>query len=293
MAVCKGSTKCYQTKKKKCMKPNAWLIFLRANKHNFKTIGQASKKYRDVFRPEMKKKALKIAGEYSTDRQKKEAMHNLLCRTFYKNLKKEKKTAVTKKKLSKDVAKILKTNSIPKTLVIIVGKKTADAVVAKKKATDKAAADVAAKKRVAETKKKMAAMIIKKALLARGRAKKLEREAIQAKVRANWAAKAANYNAPKARRSSGSTTRASARQSKTTAQKRASAASAAKRKADTLEKSADKAAKKVKTAEKAVVSAKKTQSKVAKKKIPRALAGLQNNLIMSSSGGRGKRRRRA
>lgn len=127
---------------------------------------------------------LTIAGsEYLTEKKKKEAMHNLLYRQFYKNMKKERKTTAAKKNLSTDVAKLLKKNGIPKTLALIAGKKVADAVAAKQKATEKAAAVVASRKRVAETIKKMAAFIIKKALLARARAKKLDKEAKVAKPR--------------------------------------------------------------------------------------------------------------
>lgn len=306
MVVCKGKTKCYQTKnKKKCMKPNPWLIYLRTNKAQFKSIGEYSKHYRTIFRPQLKAKMLTISGDYSTDKQKKQAMHNLLCRQFYKHMKTDRKNAARKKKLSSDVAKLLKKHSIPKTLALIAGKKTAEAAAAKSKAKKKAAADVAAKKRVAETKKKMAAFIIKKALLAKARAVRLEKEAKRAKK----AVKSAKTKASKAKptpsrsrktpkRSSGRGTKSRApksapqtdavKRAKATAAKKAKTAVSAKKKVKTLQKSADKAVKKVKTAEKAVASAKKTQTKVAKKKIPRALAGLESNLIMSK-----KRKRRA
>ena len=307
MVYCKGKPKCYQSKNKKnCTAPNPWIIYLRTNKSQFKSIGEYSKHYRTIFRPQLKMKMLTIAGEYSTQKEKKKAMHNLLCRQFYKHMKKEKKTAAAKKKLSGDVTKLLKKHSIPKTLSLIAGKKIADAAAAKIKAKKKAADDVEAKKRVAETKKKMAAFITKKALLAKARAVRLEKEAKRAKK----AVKSAKTKASRAkptpsrsrktpRRSSGRGTKSRASQSgpqtaavkkaKATAEKKAKTAASAKRKVKTLEKSADKAAKKVKTAEKAVASAKKTQTKVAKKKIPRALAGLDSNLIVRSN----RRRRRA
>lgn len=294
--VCKGKTKCYQTKdKKKCLKPNPWLIFLRSHKGQFKTIKEFSRQYRSVFMPGMRAIVIKIADDKNlAEHQKKGAMHNLLCRYFYKFMKRERKTAGAKKKLSADVAKLVKKNSVNKTLALIAGKKIADAMVARHRAKKKAAADVAAKKRVAETKRKMAALIIKKALLARAKAKKLDKEAKAAKAkaeeksalviqravkRARAGRRSGSGRGTKRRASATASERTSAKKAKVTAENRTSAASSAKRKADTLQKNADKAVEKAKTAEKAVVSAKKTETKAAKKKIPRALAGLQSNLL--------------
>ena len=312
---CRGKKKCYQTKdKKKCSTPNAWVIFLRSIKGDGLSLKDASKYYNFVFKPQLTRKMIAIAGADATLAKQKAAMHKLICRQFYKNLKIERKN----KKISKGVASILKKNSISQTLAQAGAKKAAAALLKKEKDKKKAAADVAAKEKAVKEAKRKAASVIKRALQANMRAKKLAREASEAakkvvgakrgrsssgsgstgakKARASSRGvkriQAFDYNTraqKKARASSRGVKRIQAFDYNTRAQKKARAASDAQKKADKLKTSVTNANKKVKVAGKAHAKAKKTKQLVTKRKLPRAVTALNSTLKGQTV--TGKRRR--
>ncbi|CAN0555917.1 unnamed protein product [Ectocarpus sp. 12 AP-2014] len=260
--TCKKHKKCYIRKdSKKCLTPNAWVIFLRTNKNVFASIGEAAMTYRKSFKPVLEN-LIKAGSKDASAKQKKALFHRAICEYFYQQMKASgKNTASNKKKVSSGVSKVLKKNSIPKTLKIMGARHSAAALAAKEQAMKKADADVAAKEKIAENERRKAKDIIRRAVVAAARARLLKKEAASAKTRASNA----------------------------TSKKTAS--SNAKRKADTLHSSAQKAIKRVKRASQAVTSAKETADKVAKKKVPRALAALDTTLI-SSGVGRKRRKRR-
>lgn len=276
--ICKKSAKCYIRKdKKRCLAPNGWIVFLRTNKNTFSSSGEASIEYQKNFKPFVLK-LVSLGSKNKSLKKMKEDYHKAICNYFYDQMKGSgKSTTSNKKKVRAGVSKILKENSIPKTLEIMGAKHIASALAAKEKAVKKADAEVAAKEKTVELAKAKAANIIKQALRSAIRARKLKREAASAKTKAvKTKSKSKSPSACKA--------------AKSTAAKKKKDFSAAKRKADRLQNSAENAKKKVKTATKAVVSAKKTATKAAKRKVPRALAGLDTSLIISDVGK--KRRKR-
>lgn len=277
---CSKRKKCYTRKdNKKCLTPNAWVIFLRTNKNVFTSIGEAAMTYRTNFKPFLEK--LINAGSKDTSaKQKKALFHRAICGYFYQQMKASgKNTASNRKKVSSGVSKVLKKNSIPKTLKIMGASNAAAALAAKEQAMKKAAADVAAKEKIAAAERRKAKDIIRRAVKAAARARLLKKEAASAKTRAS--------KATSVTRRSPSTAKAKA--AKSAASKKKTASNNAKRKADTLQKSAEKAIKRTEISSQSVTSAKETAAKVAKRKIPRALAALDTNLIV---GGVGRKRRK-
>lgn len=234
--------------------------------------------YQKEFKPFLLK-VIREASKNQNLKQTKAAYHKAICEYFYGQMKGSgKNTTSNKKKVSNGVSKILKENSIPKTLEIMGARHIASAVAAKEKDVKKADADVAAKKKTEDASKVRAANMFKKAWKSRIRARKLGREAASAKTKAVQAtSKSKSSPASKA--------------AKSTAAKKEKAFSEAKRKADTLKNSSENAKKKLKTATDAVVSAKKTATKVANRKVPRALARLDTNLILSDVSNKRRRRR--
>lgn len=298
---CRGKKKCYQSKDgKKCSAPNAWVVFLRSVKGNALSSKEASKYYQHVFKPQLTRRMIAIAGQDAPLAKQKAAMHKIICRQFYKNLKIERKN----KKVTKGVASILKKNSISKTLADAGAKKAAAALKKKEQDKKKAAAAVAAKEKAAKKAKRHAAFVIKRAVAAAARARLLKKAAAEAakkvagKKRGRSSSGSGSTGAKKQRASSRGVKRIQAfdynpreqKRLRVTASKKKSEASAAQKKADTLKTSSAKAEKKVKVATKAVVKAKKTKALVTKRKLPRALAGLQTTL--KGQGLVGKRRRR-
>lgn len=275
--TCKKHKQCYLRKdSKKCLTPNAWVIFLRTHKNVFTSIGEASMTYRKNFKPVLEN-LIKAASTDASAKQKKALFHRAICEYFYQQMKASgKNTASNKKKVSSGVSKVLKKNSIPKTLKIMGARHAAAALSAKEQAMKKADANVAAKEKIAEAERRKAKDIIRRAVEAAARARLLKKEAAAAKTRRSPSS------------STRTTTRAKA--SKSTASKKQTASNNAKRKADTLHNSAEKAIKRVKQTSQAVTSAKETADKVAKRKIPRALAALDTSLIVSDVGR--KRRKR-
>lgn len=273
---CKKRPKCYLRKdKKKCLTPNGWIVFLRTSKGDFSSIGEASLEYQKKFKPLL----IKLIAEGNKNRTVKETKaryRKAVCNFFYDQMKGSgRNTATNRKKVSAGVSKILKENSIPKTLEIMGAKNTAAALAAKEKAVKKADAKVAAKKKTAELAKAKASDVIKKAIRAAIRAKKLMKEASDAKTTATKS---------KSRSSSPSASNSA----KSTAAKKKTASKKATQQADTLLKSAEKASKESKTASQAVEAAKKEAKKKKDKKVKRQMALLDTTLIL---GGRGARRR--
>ena len=78
--------------------------------------------------------------------------------------------------MSRDVARLLTKNSIPRTLEVTGDKKDCKALAAKEKTKKRAATDLVAKKKVAELMKKKAAGIIKQAVQVGARARVLKRK---------------------------------------------------------------------------------------------------------------------
>lgn len=267
--TCKKHKKCYIRKdSKKCLTPNAWVIFLRTNKDVFTSMGEASMSYRKNFKPVLEN-LIKAGSKDASAKQKKALFHKAICEYFYQQMKASgKNTASNKKKVSSGVSKVLKKNSVPKTLKMMGATHTAAALAAKEQDMKKAATNVAAKEKIAEDERRKAKDIIRRAVEAHARARLLKKEADSAKTRARGS---------------------SSSSSKSTASKKKTASSNAKRKADTLQNSAKNATKRVKTTSQAVTAAKDTAKKVAKRKIPRALAALDTSLIV---GGVGRKRRK-
>ncbi|CAN0254616.1 unnamed protein product [Ectocarpus sp. 6 AP-2014] len=263
--TCKKHKKCYIRKdSKKCLTPNSWVVFLRTNKDVFNSMEEASMAYRKNFKPVIEN-LIKAGSKDLSAKQKKALFHKAICEYFYQQMKASgKNTASNKKKVSSGVSKVLKKNSIPKTLEIMGATRTAAALAAKEQAMKKAAANVAAKEKTAEDQRRKAAVIIKRAVEAAARARRLKKEADSAKT--------------------------SSSSSKSTASKKKTASISAKRKADTLNDSAKDAIKRMKKTDKAVTAAKDTAAKVAKRKIPRALAGLDTKLKDTGVGRKRTRR---
>lgn len=147
----------------------------------------------------------------------------------------------------------------------------------------KADADVIAKEKALKDAKRNAALVLKTALRPNVLARKKKRDAEKAKARSSAGAirKAATAQAVPTKR---------AKRLAKSANAASSAAKTAKRKSDTLKTDVTRVKRKVKIADKALASAKKTKARVAKKKLPRALAALDTNLLVSQA--TGKRRRR-
>ncbi|CAN0597543.1 unnamed protein product, partial [Laminaria digitata] len=139
----------------------------------------AARYYQHVFKPQLIRKLIAIAGENAPLKKQKAAYHKLICKKFYEIMKAEKGTtsAAQKKKISSGVAKILKKNSIPETLALVGAKKAASALKKKDAATKKAATDVTAKEKPAKEARRKADSVIKRVLAANVKAKKLEKEA--------------------------------------------------------------------------------------------------------------------
>ncbi|AAK14632.1 unnamed protein product [Ectocarpus sp. 4 AP-2014] len=276
--TCKTHKKCYTRKdSKKCLTPNAWVVFLRTNKNVFTSRGEASETYRKKFKPVLEN-LIEAGSKDASAKQKKALFHKAVCEYFYAQMKASgKNTAVNKKKVSSGVSKVLEKNSIPKTLKIMGAKHVAAALAAKEQAMKKADASVAAKEKIAEAERRKAKDIIRRAIEAAARARLLKKEAASAKTRTSS--------------SSSTRTTTKAKEAKATASKKKTAFNKAKTKADTLQNSAEKAIKKMKITSQAVTSAKDTADKVAKRKIPRALAALDTSLIISGVGR--KRRKRS
>lgn len=230
---CENKRTCFTRKDgKKCLSPNAWVIFLRTNKNEFSSIREASKVYRKNFKPTLEKMIKDRTKSVSlTATQKKTLFDKTLCAHFYREME----ASATH---------------------------TAAALSAKEQAMKKADTNVAIKEKIAERQRRKAADIIKKAMKAHTRARRLQKEADSAKTRARGS---------------------------TSSSKKRTAAKDAKRKADTLQNSAKNAAKRAKTTSQAVTEAKNTAKKVAKRNIPRPVAALDTSL---KGGGVGKKRRK-
>lgn len=266
----KKHQKCYIRKdSKKYLAPNAWVISLRTKKNVFTSVGEAVMTYRKSFKPVLEN-LIKAGSKNASAKQKKALFHRAICEYFYQQMKASgKNTASNKKKVSSGVSKVLKKNSIPKTLKIMGARHSAAALAAKEQAMKKADADVAAKEKIAQDERRKAKDIIRRAVEAAARARLLKKEAASAKIRASKATSVT-------RRSPSSTTRTTTKTkaAKSTASTKNTASNNAKRKADTLQRSAEKAIKRVKRASQAVMSARQTADKVAKRKVPRAFAVL-------------------
>lgn len=262
---CENKRTCFTRKDgKKCLSPNAWVIFLRTNRNEFSSIREASKVYRKNFKPTLEKMIKDRTKSVSlTATQKKTLFDKTLCAHFYREMEASgKNTASNKKKVSSAMSKVLKRTSVAQTLKKMGATHTAAALAAKEQAMKKANTDVAIKEKIAEGQRRKAADIIKRAMKAHTRARRLKKEADSAKTRARGG---------------------------TSSSKKRTAAKDAKRKADTLQNSAENAAKRAKTTSQAVTEAKNTAKKVAKRKIPRALAALDTS---RKGGGVGKKRRK-
>ncbi|CBN80307.1 EsV-1-218 [Ectocarpus siliculosus] len=253
--TCKKHKNCYIRKdRKKCLTPNAWVVFLRTNKNVFTSIEEASVDYHKNFKPVLEN-LIKVGSKDASAKQKKALFHKAICEYFYHQMKASgKNTASNKKKVSSSVSKVLEQNGIPNTLKIMGATHTAAALAAKEQAMKKAAANVAAKEKTAEDQRRKAAVIIKRAVEAAARARRLKKEADSAKTRKT-------------------------------------ASNRAKRRADTLNDSAKDAIKRMKKTDKAVTEAKDKANKVAKRKVPRALAGLDTKLKDTGVGRKRTRRR--
>jgi hypothetical protein len=257
MPSCKEKAKCYQTQKKKCRTPNAWVVFLRTHKNLFKG-GEASKYYKKSFRPVLDKWMRGLSNKYTVKRAK-ELYRKKLCKYFYETMKAVgTDTPSNKKKVSSGVTKLLKNNSVPKALSMMGAKEAAAAVSAKEKAQQKAAAELVAAQKIAAFVKKRAGRVISKHLLAAARAKKLRREAAAAKSKA-----AVSRRSP-ARSSSSRKTPAA---SSGSVSKKVEVAQSAKRKADAMGAVARVARESVKNAEQDVAEAKKKKQKVDKQRL--------------------------
>ncbi|CAN0589054.1 unnamed protein product, partial [Laminaria digitata] len=80
---CRGLNKCYQTMdKKKCSTPNAWVIFLRSVKGEGLKVKEAARYYQHVFKPQLIRKLIAIAGENAPLKKQKAAYHKLICKKF-------------------------------------------------------------------------------------------------------------------------------------------------------------------------------------------------------------------
>ncbi|CAN0209864.1 unnamed protein product, partial [Ectocarpus sp. 4 AP-2014] len=69
---------------------------------------------------------VRIAGKNATTKRTKEVYRQVICSHMYKYMKNN----GNKKKVKKGVAKILKNNTIPKTLALLGAKKPAKALIA-------------------------------------------------------------------------------------------------------------------------------------------------------------------
>lgn len=269
MASCKKKAKCYQTQKKKCRTPNAWVVFLRTHKDVFHAGGEASKYYKKSFRPVLDKWLKELSSKYTVKRAK-DMYRKKLCKYFYKTMKAiGTDTPTNKKKVSSGVTKLLKINSVPKTLSMMGAKKAAAVVSAKEKAQQQADAELVAKQKIAAFVKKRAGRVISKHLLAAARAKRLKREAAAAKSKA-----AASRRSPARSSSSRETPPVSI----SSVEKKVEVAQSAKRKADAMGAVARVARESVKNAEQDVAEAKKKKQKVSKQRlaVSRLATGLKN-----------------
>ena len=294
MVNCRGKTKCYRSSdKKKCSTPNAWVIFLRSVKGDGLTVKEAARYYQHVFKPQLIRKLIAIAGENAPLKKQKAEYHKLICKKFYETMKAENGAkSAQKKKLSSGVAKILKKNSIPETLASIGAKKAAAALKKKEAAIKKAAADVAAKEKAVREQQRKAASVIKKALVANVKAKKLAREAADAKKKEAADAKKRSRSSSssstggavtrkRARanhaRSPGNSSTGGAQKRKapfgSVSKKKAKTAVEAQRQADNLKKNAANSKKKVDFAESALFQAKKRKATAAMRKLDTNLNG--------------------
>lgn len=174
------------------------------------------------------------------------------------------------------MTKILNDSNIFDTLAILGALKAGKALSANEKAMKKAAADLAYSKKAEAFAKKGAPRILREKIKACALARKPKKQQRAARAKATNTESARGTK----RKASFSSTVAvkKAKTARSAAATKSTAASSAKRKADVLKTHGTKAKKKVKSAVKAVASAKKTKGKVAKKKLPRTLAGLTSNL---------------
>lgn len=285
---CKRTANCYLSKdKKKCLKPNAWIVFLRTHKNHFRSVKDAAKIYNTDFKVRMLAQMVRAADKQKvTDSQNKIIFRNIICNYFYKQMK----LNGSMPQVKRGVTKLLKKNSVLKTLSLMGGKKAAVAIASKEKAVKKAEDNVEAKKDTVEKKKREMTQEKKKAATAEKKAKSLEKDATAAKAKV-----AAAKTARKAKSFGGySSNKVVPTPNKVkslgqTASNKAEIARVAKRKASAAKDSAQSAAKKVKTAEKAVVVAKKTVTVVNKKR-KREVDNLKDGFLGGTV--RGPRRKR-
>lgn len=285
---CKRTAKCYLSKDgTKCTKPNAWIVFLRTHKNEFKTRKDLSKFYRTNFKVKMKAQMIRAAEKQNaTEKQKKVIFQKIICNFFYKEIKHRENMPVIKR----GVAKLVQKNSVRKTLSLVAGKKVVNAIVAKNKAVEKADDKVQDKKDTVEKNRREMTAAKKKAASEARKAKNLEKFASDAKAKAEGAKKASRARSLGARSSNKVVpTPKRVKSLGKTASKKAEIYRVSKRKASSSQEKVRTAAKKVKTAEKALVSAKKNATAV-KKKRKRALDQLKDGLGGVVTGPRRKRR---
>lgn len=264
--TCRKHKKCYIRKDgKKCLAPNPWIIFLRTSKRKYPTSAAASKAYQKSFKPVLLN-LIKEASKNRTTNQIKAVYHKQICKYFYDSMKASGTSTIPKKKkVSSSVAKILKKNSVPKTLAIMGAKKQATQMAAKQKAVKQASARVEAKKKAAEVAKIRARAIRRLFVRAAAKEKVLRKEAEAASAKV---AKARSTGTK--RKASSSSRSSSSKRVKTaskSAEKKKSAAKKAKKTASALKSSSTKASQRVKKAEKDVVAAQKARQKRALKKL--------------------------
>lgn len=80
--------------------------FLRATKIEFRPVGEVSKY---IFKPQLMRRLIDIAGEHAPLKKRKAEYHKLLCKQFYENIKQTRK----KGEYCSGVAKILQKKQHP------------------------------------------------------------------------------------------------------------------------------------------------------------------------------------
>ncbi|CAM9812079.1 unnamed protein product [Pylaiella littoralis] len=256
---CAKTKKCYTRKDgKKCMYPNPWIIFLRTTKHP--SVKAASASYQKGFKPTLIRLIKEASKKDRTAQQIKAIYHKQVCKYFYDAMKASgTSTPSTRKKVSSSVSKMLKKNSVPKTLAIMGAKKVADALSAKEEAEKKAAKKIADKEKAMESAKRKAAAILRQYVRAAARERVLKKEA---------AAAAAAASKPRVTRSKSAAAAASSKRV---------TRSKAKKKTDSLKDQQTRAAKRVRFAKEAVNDARKSADKINQKQ-QRALKRLAGDL---------------
>lgn len=257
--TCRKNKKCYMRKDgKKCLAPNPWIIFLRTNNGKFKSVGAASKAYQRTFRPTLNK-LIEEGSKNRTPKQMKAMYHKQICKYFYNSMKASGSLSpANKKKVSSSVSKVLKKNTVPKTLSSLGAKKAGSRLAAKQKAQKKAAAEAEASKKAAETAKIRARAIRRLFVRAAAKEKELRKKAADASAKA---AKASSTGAK--RKASPSSRSSSAKRAKTAR----SSANKAKQAAAALKTSSTRASQVAKKAEEAVKKAKRQQRMLKKLQI--------------------------